>query len=195
MAPQFCDACNGPRLKPEILAVRLGDAQLAKQYGARFPLPPAPPSGEKENLRQPVGQSLVREISQNWPAAPPLPGRDGWDEGKRAIKLDRPTGVSPDHQSSMPEDASLILHRPSLPGLSIMDLCPLSVEKADAFLAELKLTELQQKIAGEIIKEIRARLGFLKNVGLGYLTLNRESGTLSGGETQRIRLAAHIRPR
>src|ERR1700743_1475672 len=60
------------------------------------------------------------------------------------------------------------------------------------FLFTLKLTEFQQKIASDIIKEIRARLGFLHNVGLGYLTLNRESGTLSGGEAQRIRLATQI---
>ncbi|HVU27887.1 MAG TPA: excinuclease ABC subunit UvrA [Verrucomicrobiae bacterium] len=79
-----------------------------------------------------------------------------------------------------------------IPGLSIMDVCSLSVEKADEFFATLKLTEFQQKIAAEIIKEIRARLGFLKNVGLGYLTLDRESGTLSGGEAQRIRLATQI---
>ncbi|HZI33422.1 MAG TPA: excinuclease ABC subunit UvrA, partial [Candidatus Binatia bacterium] len=79
-----------------------------------------------------------------------------------------------------------------IPGLSIMDVCALSVEKADDFFAALKLSEFQQKIAGEVIKEIRARLGFLKNVGLGYLTLDRESGTLSGGEAQRIRLATQI---
>ena len=79
-----------------------------------------------------------------------------------------------------------------IPGLSIMDVCGLSVEKADDFFAALKLTEFEQKIAGEVIKEIRARLGFLKNVGLGYLTLDRESGTLSGGEAQRIRLATQI---
>ena len=81
---------------------------------------------------------------------------------------------------------------PAIPGLSIMDVCALSVDQADAFFANLKLTEFQQKIAAEIIKEIRARLGFLKNVGLGYLTLNRESGSLSGGEAQRIRLATQI---
>ena len=79
-----------------------------------------------------------------------------------------------------------------IPGLSIMDVCGLSVEKADEFFIALKLTEFEQKIAGEVIKEIRARLGFLKNVGLGYLTLDRESGTLSGGEAQRIRLATQI---
>src|SRR6185436_5070576 len=74
----------------------------------------------------------------------------------------------------------------------IMDVCLLSVDKADEFFASLKLTEFQLKIAGEVIKEIRARLGFLKNVGLGYLTLNRESGSLSGGEAQRIRLATQV---
>lgn len=79
-----------------------------------------------------------------------------------------------------------------IPGLSIMDLCGLSIEAADQFLAGLKLTDFQQAIAGDLIREIRARLGFLINVGLGYLTLNRESGTLSGGEAQRIRLATQI---
>ncbi len=80
----------------------------------------------------------------------------------------------------------------TFPGLSIMDACALSVDDAEQFFAGLKLTEFQQKIAVEPVKEIRARLGFLKNVGLGYLTLNRESGTLSGGEAQRIRLATQI---
>ena len=73
-----------------------------------------------------------------------------------------------------------------------MDVCALSVDQADAFFANLKLTEFQQTIAADILKEIRARLGFLKNVGLGYLTLDRESGSLSGGEAQRIRLATQI---
>jgi excinuclease ABC subunit A len=80
----------------------------------------------------------------------------------------------------------------TVPGHSIMDVCALSVEQADAFFAGLTLTDFQRKIAAELIKEIRSRLGFLKNVGLGYLTLNRESGTLSGGEAQRIRLATQI---
>ncbi len=79
-----------------------------------------------------------------------------------------------------------------IPGLSIMDVCELSVDQAEEFFANLKLTDFQQRIAVEPVREIRARLGFLKNVGLGYLTLNRESGTLSGGEAQRIRLATQI---
>jgi excinuclease ABC subunit A len=117
MAPEFCDACNGQRLKPEVLAVTLADHDTAACFG-------------KPNKK--------------------------------------------------------------IPGLSIMDVCGLSIEAADRFFAELKLTDFQQKIAVEIIKEVRARLGFLTNVGLGYLTLNRESGTLSGGEAQRIRLATQI---
>ena len=119
MSPQFCDACKGKRLKPEILAVTLG--------------------GELENSNFKTQNSKLK-----------------------------------------------------IPGLSIMDVCALSVEKADEFFADLKLTEFQEKIAHEVIKEIRARLGFLKNVGLGYLTLDRESGTLTGGEAQRIRLATQI---
>ncbi len=119
MSPQFCDACGGRRLKPEILAVTLG--------------------GETSNP--------ISEIRNP---------------------------------------------KSEIPGLSIMDICSLSVEKADECFAKLKLSEFQEKIAHEVIKEIRARLGFLKNVGLGYLTLNRESGSLSGGEAQRIRLATQI---
>jgi len=92
------------------------------------------------------------------------------------------------------ENSKFKIKNPKLPvsGLSIMDVCALSVEQADDFFAALKLTEFQEQIAHEVIKEIRARLGFLKNVGLGYLTLDRESGTLSGGEAQRIRLATQI---
>ena len=132
MSPQFCDACQGKRLRPEILAVTFG------------------------------GQSLESNVS----------------------------GL----KSSAPSDFRLQTSGSSrkIPGLSIMDVCLLSVNKADEFFAALKLTEFQLKIAGEVIKEIRARLGFLKNVGLGYLTLNRESGSLSGGEAQRIRLATQI---
>ncbi len=120
MSPQFCDACNGQRLKPEILAVSIGGADTDE----RLKVPGSKPA--------------------------------------------------------------------NIPGLSIMEVCALSIDAADGFFAGLKLTEFQQKIANEIIREIRARLGFLKNVGLGYLTLNRESGTLSGGEAQRIRLATQV---
>jgi excinuclease ABC subunit A len=130
MNPQFCDACNGRRLKPEVLAVTLN-----AEVGARSA------------------------------------------ESAEAAAAPRSASRAP---------------RSKIPGLSIMDVCSLSVDAAEEFFGNLKLTEFQQKIAAEPVKEIRARLGFLKNVGLGYLTLNRESGTLSGGEAQRIRLATQI---
>jgi excinuclease ABC subunit A len=103
-------------------------------------------------------------------------------------------GMQNAESNSGPITPRSALHTPKLkiPGLSIMDVCALSVESADDFFANLKLTDFQEKIAHEVIKEIRSRLGFLKNVGLGYLTLDRESGTLSGGEAQRIRLATQI---
>ena len=120
MNPQFCDSCQGHRLKPEVLAATLGGIEANQRF-------------------------KVRSGSQ-----------------------------------------------PTIPGLSIMDVCSLSIEQADAFLSGLALSEFQQKIAAEPIKEVRSRLRFLQDVGLGYLTLNRESGTLSGGEAQRIRLATQI---
>jgi excinuclease ABC subunit A len=133
MTLQPCDACGGRRLKPEILAVTLGEAKPG--------------------------------------AARPAPA---------------PAAASP--------NTATRTARPDIPGLSIMDLCALSVDEAAAFLRDLepRLTSFQRQVAGDIIREILARLGFLQNVGLGYLTLDRESGTLSGGEAQRIRLATQI---
>ncbi len=77
-------------------------------------------------------------------------------------------------------------------GLNIMEFCEKSVVKELEFLDDLQLSEHQAMIAERILKEARARLGFLKNVGLEYLTLARASATLSGGESQRIRLATQI---
>ncbi|MDE5753592.1 MAG: excinuclease ABC subunit UvrA, partial [Oscillospiraceae bacterium] len=77
-------------------------------------------------------------------------------------------------------------------GLNIYELTELPVTKAIAFFRDLKLTEHENFIAEKIIKEICNRLGFLSSVGLEYLTLARSSGTLSGGESQRIRLATQI---
>jgi excinuclease ABC subunit A len=151
MSPQFCDACQGKRLRPEILAVTLGGAGVAPV------VPGVAPGIAGVNSKEGGNVSARGEVSGGTPET----------TGRRPVL-------------------------PQIPGLSIMDVCLLSVDKADEFFASLKLTEFQLKIAGEVIKEIRARLGFLKNVGLGYLTLNRESGSLSGGEAQRIRLATQI---
>ncbi len=75
---------------------------------------------------------------------------------------------------------------------NIIDITELSVKKFLTFLDELKLSETQLRIGSQILKEIRARVTFLRDVGLDYLTLSRATGTLSGGEAQRIRLATQI---
>jgi excinuclease ABC subunit A len=123
MSPQLCDVCGGRRLKPEILAVTLGQGMPADAAAGMT-----------------GGQGTPRKI----------------------------------------------------PGLSIMDVCALSIDEAARFFGPLELTEFQRAIAGDLVREIMARLQFLRDVGLGYLTLDRESGTLSGGEAQRIRLATQI---
>ena len=75
---------------------------------------------------------------------------------------------------------------------NIMDVCDLSIDSSYEFFNNLKLTETEQFIARDVLKEIKERLEFLRNVGLNYLSLNRSSATLSGGESQRIRLATQI---
>ena len=75
---------------------------------------------------------------------------------------------------------------------SIADVCDMSAERSLAWINGLELEGSAAQIAGEVVKEIRARLGFLNDVGLNYLTLSRAAKTLSGGEAQRIRLATQI---
>ncbi|MCR4399916.1 MAG: excinuclease ABC subunit UvrA, partial [Syntrophomonadaceae bacterium] len=77
-------------------------------------------------------------------------------------------------------------------GRSIVDVARMSVAEAHQFFASLRLAEREELIARQVIKEIRERLSFLVNVGLDYLTLERSTGSLSGGEAQRIRLATQI---
>jgi excinuclease ABC subunit A len=77
-------------------------------------------------------------------------------------------------------------------GLSISDVCERTVEAASAFFNALQLTPAEKQIAEDALKEVRDRLGFLEYVGLHYLTLDRSAPTLSGGESQRIRLASQV---
>jgi len=144
-------------------------------------LQPCDACGGKRLKPEILAITLGGEGQNSAPAAPGIPQPD--DAPQPALNGSPPQPPPPGLNASAPRKPD---------GRSIMDLCSLSVEAADTFFAGLKLTEFQQKLAGEIIREVRARLGFLKNVGLGYLTLDRESGTLSGGEAQRIRLATQI---
>lgn len=75
---------------------------------------------------------------------------------------------------------------------SIVDITDLSISQSVRFFEDLKLPQKEQKIAKQVLKEIRSRLGFLEHVGLSYLTLSRSAGSLSGGEAQRIRLATQL---
>lgn len=77
-------------------------------------------------------------------------------------------------------------------GKNIYEITSMSIRNLNVFLKEMELTSQQQLIGGQILKEIRARVGFLVDVGLDYLSLARSTGTLSGGEAQRIRLATQI---
>src|SRR5208282_2310546 len=92
MAPQFCDTCNGKRLKPEILAVTLGGAGAGLESSTPFPLTPALSPGEREKRSQSPGASVVVSGtigSQSSPSAQllsPLPGGEGQGEGKRGAK-------------------------------------------------------------------------------------------------------------
>ena len=175
MAPEHCDACGGRRLRPEILAVRLGGSA---------------PVG-RDSVEPHLERSEASAASISGSATPSQETRfaRASSVGKWGSTESHPTSAV--RASAPPSPIPHLPPRP-LPGLSIADVCALSVDTADLFFASLPLTDFQQKIAGELVKEIRARLGFLKNVGLGYLTLDRESGTLSGGEAQRIRLATQI---
>jgi excinuclease ABC subunit A len=91
-----------------------------------------------------------------------------------------------------PEVLAVTLRHREQGDRSIAEVCAMSVADCSAFLSGLELDERQRMIAGRVLKEVQARLGFLLDVGLDYLSLDRAAGTLSGGEAQRIRLATQI---
>ena len=91
-----------------------------------------------------------------------------------------------------PEILAITITDESGPELNIHQFTELTIELAAEFVSKIALTSQQKQIAAEVVREIELRLQFLLEVGLGYLTLDRESGTLSGGEAQRIRLATQI---
>ncbi len=113
--------------------------------------------------------------------------------GALAVRLhtSRSTGVSPviDKKKKKKKGEAPTLE---LPGYSINDVATLTVEKCREFFADLHLTSEGATIAEPIVREIASRLGFMYDVGLGYLSLDRKTGSLSGGEAQRIRLATQV---
>ena len=115
------------------------------------------------------------------------PKRLHFEKDRPALPMDEPFDKTSDRLQQLREIWAKIQTRKA-----IYDATTLPVDDALAFFDQLDLTGNQQIIAAQILKEIHARLGFLQSVGLSYLTLSRASGTLSGGESQRIRLATQI---
>jgi excinuclease ABC subunit A len=165
MNPLPCPACEGKRLRKESLAVKLG-SRLAKGGSA--------------------GSS---------PHPSPLPETDS-SQHSRVTVGEREPGASVHLSPAVQIETSQIVFRGEGWGegnsLSIHDYCSLPIRDALSWMQALEVTEHQRAYVDELQKEIVKRLEFLEQVGLGYLGLNRESGTLSGGEMQRIRLATQI---
>jgi excinuclease ABC subunit A len=105
-----------------------------------------------------------------------------------AVRLHTSESTAASTEPAKGDDASSI----KLPGYSIDDVARMMVDRAKAFFERLELGEEKTAIAEPIVREISARLGFMFDVGLGYLTLDRKTGSLSGGEAQRIRLATQV---
>jgi excinuclease ABC subunit A len=117
----------------------------------------------------------------------PHPGVKAYDDTDKPVKKSKKKTVVAE---AIIPTTSVVL--PSLPGYSIDDVTKMTVERAKDFFIKLRLSEEGTQIAEPIIREISARLGFMFDVGLGYLTLDRKTGSLSGGEAQRIRLATQV---
>jgi excinuclease ABC subunit A len=157
-----CSACAGARLKPDALLWRVGAKSDAD--AALAPPPPAHRPVEGEGVR------------------PSLPGEGPGGAGVTArYRRYKPIGAAW-------TDAQL----ESLPGLSIHDLMLLPIERVRRFVDRLTFTGVMDEATGLLLEEVRARLRFLCDVGLGYLTLDRQSRTLSGGEVQRINLTTAL---
>ncbi len=112
--------------------------------------------------------------------------------GPERKKSARPTGTNRKSKTSKASGTSPPVDAVGGTTRTLPDICAMSIADACDFFSELQLDPTRQLIASEVLKEIRGRLGFLLNVGLDYLTLDRTAPTLSGGESQRIRLAGQI---
>jgi excinuclease ABC subunit A len=166
MSEQPCEMCHGTRLRKEALAVRLHTVDGA--------MPIAP----HEEHTSGASCAVKKDEATNGDGEP--------SRGTGAPPVRRKHGRGA-HATIEPDTVS-----PTLPGFSIHDVTLMNVEHAKRFFESLKLSEEGEKIAEPIVREIVARLGFMVDVGLGYLTLDRKTGSLSGGEAQRIRLATQV---
>jgi excinuclease ABC subunit A len=176
MSEQPCATCAGTRLRKEALAVRLHTTTTAERP-SEFHTPGVAngSAGECETDTIPSDRE-----------ATPTP--DDLEQIPDTLSDNCPPALAPTPKGA---DATLP-GMPKLPGYSIDDVATLTVQSARAFFQNLVLGAEGTKIAEPIVREIASRLGFMVDVGLGYLTLDRKTATLSGGEAQRIRLATQV---
>jgi excinuclease ABC subunit A len=179
MSEQPCEVCKGTRLKKEALAVRLHVAHEPIVPEAPHEIHTAGPScgvrkEEAANVSHGTGFQPVLDTPE------PSIDRSKKNGKKHGLKTRATGGEEP----AAPPIA--------LPGFSIHDVSIMTVERAKAFFDALRLSEEGEKIAEPLVREIISRLGFMNDVGLAYLTLDRKTGSLSGGEAQRIRLATQV---
>jgi excinuclease ABC subunit A len=166
-----CPTCEGARLKTDSLLWRVGTKEQADVALTVFPLPLAGEGGPQDRER----------VGGNGALSPSPSPAGGRGEKIAARKRFRP------HGAWLPE-ATL----QSLPGLSIHDAMRLPIDRARDFFATLSMPGTAGEAADLVMTEIRSRISYLCEVGLGYLTLDRQSRTLSGGEVQRINLTTAL---
>jgi len=184
MSEQPCATCNGTRLKKEALAVRLHAVE-------------EPITAEAPHEAHTAGPSCAVRIASEsngnagGTGVPPVQSASDVASGDHSSNGRRKHGrdARATSESAVGNQQSAIV---SLPGFSIHDVSMMTVERAKLFFDHLRLGEEGEKIAEPLVREIISRLGFMNDVGLGYLTLDRKTGSLSGGEAQRIRLATQV---
>ncbi|MDG1479006.1 MAG: excinuclease ABC subunit UvrA [Myxococcota bacterium] len=189
---------RGPRIAAQVKAVFArfdADPEMPTTAYSR-PLRRALLHGLKEPLfiryrRRWGSTTTVIEEDRIWPGVVGI--IEGW-KGRASWLLNVATCPACDGDRLQPALLSVrIGDRPGAPpGLSISDACALTISDALSFWSRLSLTDEESTIAEQALKELTARLTFLQDVGLAYLTLDRSAGTLSGGESQRIRLATQL---
>ena len=163
------------------------EVQEAILYGTDFPLTFSYAG------RMGPDKGILKERTQRFEGAIPMIERryQETDNDRRQEELETVMILKdcPTCKGSRLRPEALAIH---IGGKNIAEVTAMTIEEAAKFFNSLSLTEREEFIAEQILKEIHARLGFLNDVGLGYLTMNRAAGTLSGGEAQRIRLATQI---
>ncbi len=189
MSEQPCKTCCGKRLKQEALAVRLHTTTVIDSVAM-----PCGPNDQPGDAAQYAVDTDERIPDEPRAEAKPKKSAKGKVKaaGKKKAESSEESELSMKTSAASSQKSAAPAALPLLPGYSIDDVTRLTVARAKQFFENLQLSDEGTAIAEPIIREIAARLGFMFDVGLGYLTLDRKTGSLSGGEAQRIRLATQV---